>query len=187
MKVGLVHRYYPQLGGVTTVVNCLKEGLRKKDKVEVITQQQCKNHFVKTLKGRFFYFKLFKYLREGKFDIIHTHSAPVCFFSPFIKIKIILTIHGFESIFEKMSFWKMIYVKLISFTKILSYHFADELIAVSNLVKEDVSKKYKIKKEKIKVINNMVDLKRFFLQKIRRKDKNLRFFSYELGKRKEFQ
>ena len=190
MKIALVHRYYPQFGGVTTVVNCLKKGLVKRNRVELITQQKCEEKDVKVVgygkKG--FYFKLFRYLRRGEFDIIHTHSVPVCFFSPFLKTKIVLTIHGYESIFEKMPLLKNLYIKLISITKILGYHFADGLISVSSLVKEDVSRKYRVKEKKIKVINNVVDLDLFKHQKAKNKNRNkeIRIFSYGVGVRKGF-
>lgn len=190
MKIALVHRYYPQFGGITTVVSYLKKGLEKRNKVEVITQQKCKEKNVRVLSQgkRGFYFKLFKYLKSEKFDIIHTHSVPICFFSPFLKTKIVLTIHGYESIFEKMPLLKNLYIRFISLTKILGYHFADSLISVSSLITEDVVRKYKINEKKISVINNVVDLDLFKQKQIKNKGKSkeIRIFSYGTGIRKGF-
>ena len=67
--------------------------------------------------------------------------------------KIIISVHTFISKRSNNKYWG-IYKKLIR----MFYNRADTIIAVSKVVKEDLSKNFGINREKIKVIYNMIDI-----------------------------
>ncbi len=189
MKIALVHRYYPMQGGVTTVVRNLKDYFNdKKIKAEVITNMPCSEKNVKTFSGNSisFYFKAYKYLKSQNFDIIHAHSIPLCYFSFFLKGKIIFSSHGYDKIYDwpKNPFIGLIVLASI-YLKGFGYRFVDRIVAVSNLVKEETVKNWKIKPENVEVIHNAVDAELFKPEKTGSK-RTLDIFLYGTSKRKGF-
>ena len=93
--------------------------------------------------------KLKKILKEIKPDIIHVRSRVpawlVYFANKSLKIKIVSTVHGFNSI----GFYSSIMQK------------ADTVICVSNSIKEYIQKHYQTSEDKITVIPRGIDLELF--------------------------
>ncbi|MCX5706300.1 MAG: glycosyltransferase family 4 protein [Candidatus Omnitrophica bacterium] len=94
--------------------------------------------------------KLSKIIRENKIDILHTHSRTTqvlgCFLHKFCGVKHISTCHGFFK--RRLSRW-------------IFPCWGERTIAISEQVKEYLMKDFKVKPEKINVIHNGIDLKKF--------------------------
>ena len=190
MKIALIHRFYPLQGGVTTIVNQLAEGLEKEGiEFKIICQNRAPGKNVQCFPSKYsgeFYWKVFKYLKKEKFDLIHTHSSFAAFFSPFLKEKIALTIHGFDKNYEPIGFFKEFKENMITCKlKALAYRFADFLIPVSKLVKQNLTHAHHLSPKKMKVILNGTDTSLFRPIKVKR-SKIPRIFQYDTAKRKGF-
>lgn len=176
-------------GGVTTVVNYLKNELEKEHEVKVFTSMHSVDKNIESLpnQGILFYWNLFKKLKKENYDIIHTQSFPICYFAPFIKTPVILSVQGYDKIYDwpKGIFGKIKTI-MTTLTRGISYRFSDKIIAISNVVKENIVNRWKINSKKIEVIHNGVDLDRFKPIKTKRKDKEFRIFIYSTTKRKGF-
>ena len=190
MKIALVHRYYPALGGVTTVVEYLKREFEKEHEVEVITNiKNVDEKNITYLPGNriSFYLNVFKYLKKTKFEVIHSQSFPVCFFAPFLKEKIFFSVQGYDEVYDKpKQFHILLLVYFATYARILGYRFVDGIVAISNLIKGNLTKKHDIKENKIAVIHNGVNTKRFTPFKVKRDNKEIRIFLYGSSKRKGF-
>lgn len=94
-------------------------------------------------------YKLRKILKELQPDILHVRSRVpawlVYFANKSLKIKVISTVHGFNSV----SFYSAIMTK------------ADKVICVSNSIKEYIQKHYQTPECKITVIPRGIDLEKF--------------------------
>lgn len=188
MKVALVHRHYPMIGGISTIIDYLKREMDIED-YEIITNKKgTTGKNVKYISGfaLLFYIKLLFYLR-GRFDIIHSHSFPLAMLSPIIKTKVILGVHGFEVRFDKYKQGKINKVRhfLNSYVRAISYYMADGIISVSYKIKDHLIKDYGIKENKIITIHNGVNTKRFRPLKPE-KDNKIKIFLYGCGERKGF-
>lgn len=190
MKIALIHRYYPMPGGVTTVVKYLKEELSKNNDVTLITNDPtCKEKNTIFLSGKdfSFYWRAYKYIKKNDFDIAHTQSFPFCYFAPFLKTPIIMSVQGYDKIYDwPKSFLIKIKVILTTIGRGLAYRFVDKIIAISNVVKNNIVNRWKINKNKVSTILNGVDSNTFRPMPAKRNDKNFRVFIYSTSKRKGF-
>ena len=83
---------------------------------------------------------------------IHAHNLRFAFFS-------LLTLTGKPLICETHALTRTSFIK--SFPVYLTYKFCNKIIVLSNSVKKEIVKRYKIPLNKVEVIFNGVDLKRF--------------------------
>ncbi|MFA4960235.1 MAG: glycosyltransferase [Candidatus Pacearchaeota archaeon] len=102
-------------------------------------------------------FDIYKLNKKYQFEIFHVHLGKPIIYASILKlffpnIKIIFHEHG--KIFNKD---ERKYISLLKFTKI----FINRFIAVSKATKEELIKKAKINPNKIKVLYNFVDTKKF--------------------------
>lgn len=189
MKIALVHRYYPTPSGVTNAVDCLKKELEKNNEITIFTAEKTNEKNTETIKGKSlkFYWNLYKRLKKENFDVIHTHSFPIAWVAPLLKTPIILTIHGHDKICWAENFFAKIKDTLVIMGRGLSYRVVDKIIAVSKVVKNNAVKNWKINQNKVSIIWNGIDIKRFKPIKVQRKDKKFRVFIYSsMARRKGF-
>lgn len=151
--------------GVDTVTYNLVNNLKKSEKVDVLSGETNS-----TLKGILYDFSLLWKLLWKKYDIYHS-MVPYTGFAPVLlnKKKSVITIHDLIPFFYKdMHPVSRAYYRFCS--NICKK--ADKIITVSEYSKKDISKVLKIPKEKIEVIYNGIDHKRFYAKKA---PKNKRF------------
>ena len=190
MNIAIVHRYYPMPGGVTSVVNALTHELKKNNSVTIITNDSsCKEEGAVYVPGGdfSFYTNTYQFIKKNNFEIIHTHSFPLAYFSPLLEQPVILTIHGYEKIYDWPSgLLNKMRICLVTVGKGISYMMSNKLISVSTLVKEQILKRWRINKSKIEVIYNPLDSEIFIPTKNKIKSKEFKIFIYSTSKRKGF-
>lgn len=190
MKVALVHRYYPSPGGVTSVVNCLKKGFEKKEEVVLITNNpNCKEKGAVYIPGNSigFYLRAYKYVKKNNFDVVHSHSFPMGYFSPFLKRGVILSVHGYDKIYDwPRGLLMKLFIIATTMGKGICYFFVKDIIAVSEIVKNNLVKRWRINPRKIEVIHNGVDFNEFYPEKVKRNLNQFRVFLNSTTKRKGY-
>lgn len=166
MKKNILHLINSSaLGGAETIVKELISKSKfpvfclRKEKVERF-REESKNVFFGTKSSHykfnpFIFSRLLREIKKRDVEILHVHLANSLFYSYLVKrfipdIKIIYHEHG--EIFSNK--------KLIYFLKIFKDS-VDNFIAVSEATKKALIEKAKIPENKIKVLYNFVDTKRF--------------------------
>jgi len=91
-----------------------------------------------------------KLISKNNINIAHIRSRGPAWILRFANTKNIKTISTFHNVYSGTSFLKKIYNKQLAN--------ADKVVAISNYVKNEIIKKYKIDKEKVEVINRGVDV-----------------------------
>jgi len=142
----------------------ISETLKANNIEEIVYENGRMNRF--TLKGTC---NLFKKLRQGNFDIIHTNAGIIPnIIGKILRIKRnIESKHGIllpDEILEKMP------LKTFLHEKIKEY-FVDTFIVESDIDKEKMIKYFKIKSDKIKVIYNGIDITNKSLLSVTESDK----------------
>lgn len=118
------------------------------------------------------FFKLLKFIKEEKFDILHFHGTRAAILGRIVAIlagyrgRIVYTIHGFH--LPRYPFLKRI--PLLLAERFLN-RFTDAIICVSYSDKEMIIQKKLVEKEKIEVIWNGIDIEQFQQIKINSFDK----------------
>ena len=97
--------------------------------------------------------QLKKLIFNQNINIVHVRSRAPAWILSFIKNRNFKTISTFHNVYSGNSYFKKIYNKQLS--KV------DQIVAISNYVKNEISKKYNLDSNKIKVINRGVDVKYF--------------------------
>ncbi len=97
--------------------------------------------------------QLKKLITNQNINIVHLRSRAPAWILSFIKNKNFKTISTFHNVYSGNSYFKKIYNKQLS--KV------DQIVAISNYVKNEICKKYNLDPNKIKVINRGVDVKYF--------------------------
>ena len=97
--------------------------------------------------------KLKKIIMDQNVNIVHVRSRAPAWILSFIKNKNFRTISTFHNVYSGNSYFKKIYNKQLS--KV------DQIVAISNYVKNEICTKYNLDSKKIKVINRGVDVKYF--------------------------
>ncbi len=97
--------------------------------------------------------QLKKLIINQNINIVHVRSRAPAWILIFIKKRNFKTISTFHNVYSGNSYFKKIYNKQLS--KV------DQIVAISNYVKNEISKKYNLDSNKIKVINRGVDVKYF--------------------------
>jgi len=173
MKIALIHRYYSLKGAITPIVDAsIKEYKRQNIDYALFSENLKGNEKTKPfLNAIKFYLNTLFEIRRKEFDLVLTHSYPVCFLRLFLKQPIILFIHNTgreESKGQKRS----LYSKISAFFRALSFKFADKIIAVSDLVREVLIEEYNLDPKKIVTIYNGINAQLFRkINKINRRDK----------------
>jgi len=91
-----------------------------------------------------------KLISKNNINIAHIRSRGPAWILRFANTKNIKTISTFHNVYSGTSFLKKIYNKQLAN--------ANKVVAISNYVKNEIIKKYKIDKEKVEVINRGVDV-----------------------------
>ena len=97
--------------------------------------------------------KLKKIIIDQNINIVHIRSRAPAWILSFIKNKNFKTISTFHNVYSGNSYLKKIYNKQLS--KV------DQIVAISNYVKNEICTKYNLDSKKIKVINRGVDVNYF--------------------------
>ncbi|MDA9748520.1 glycosyltransferase [Pelagibacteraceae bacterium] len=97
--------------------------------------------------------QLKKLITNENINIVHVRSRAPAWILSFIKNKNFKTISTFHNVYSGNSYLKKFYNKQLS--KV------DQIVAISNYVKNEIAKKYNLDTKKIKVINRGVDIKYF--------------------------
>ena len=97
--------------------------------------------------------QLKKIIINRNINVVHVRSRAPAWILSFIKNRNFKTISTFHNVYSGNSYFKKIYNKQLS--KV------DQIVAISNYVKNEISKKYNLDSNKIKVINRGVDVKYF--------------------------
>ena len=97
--------------------------------------------------------KLKKIIIDQNINIVHIRSRVPAWILSFIKNKNFKTISTFHNVYSGNSYLKKIYNKQLS--KV------DQIVAISNYVKNEICTKYNLDSKKIKVINRGVDVNYF--------------------------
>ena len=93
--------------------------------------------------------KLDKLIAKQKINILHIRSRGPAWLLPFLDTKKIKTVSTFHNVYGNQNLFKNIYNKQLS--KV------DGIVAISNYVKNEIVKNYKINPNKIRVINRGID------------------------------
>ena len=116
-------------------------------------------HFQLPVHSKFFFRypsianQLKKLIVNQNINVVHLRSRAPAWILSFIKNRNFKTISTFHNVYSGNSYFKKIYNKQLS--KV------DQIVAISNYVKNEISKKYNLDSNKIKVINRGVDVKYF--------------------------
>lgn len=113
--------------------------------------------------------KLTKMHASNSFDIIHVHNMPdiliySAMFAKWTGAKILLDIHDPMSELFQVNYSikeNNLFLRFLKFQEVISYKFANHLITVSDPMRQNVSDKSGVEKEKITVVQNVPDLKIF--------------------------
>ena len=97
--------------------------------------------------------KINQIIKTKDINIVHVRSRAPAWLLPYIDRQHIKTVSTFHNIYGNQNFIKRIYNKQLS--KV------DKIIAISNYVKEEIINIYKIKSDKITVINRGIDVQFF--------------------------
>ena len=97
--------------------------------------------------------KLKKIIKNQNINIVHVRSRAPAWMLSFIKNKNFKTVSTFHNVYSGNSYFKKIYNKQLS--KV------DQIVAISNYVKNSICTKYNLDSKKIQVINRGVDVKYF--------------------------
>ncbi len=97
--------------------------------------------------------QLKKLIINQNINVVHVRSRAPAWILSFIKNRNFKTISTFHNVYSGNSYFKKIYNKQLS--KV------DQIVAISNYVKNEISKKYNLDSNTIKVINRGVDVKYF--------------------------
>tara|TARA_X000000950_G_scaffold288372_1_gene404785 strand:- start:2310 stop:3437 length:1128 start_codon:yes stop_codon:yes gene_type:complete len=97
--------------------------------------------------------ELKKILEINNINLVHLRSRAPAWIISFIKNKKFKTISTFHNVYSGNSYFKKIYNKQLS--KV------DQIVAISNYVKNEIIKKYNLDSNKITVINRGVDVEYF--------------------------
>jgi len=159
MNIALVHRYYSLNGAITPIIDAsIKEYNKQEIKYFLFSENLKGNEntrpFANAIK---FYWNIFQEIKQKKFDLVVTHSYPVCFLRPFIKTPIVLFIHNTgreENKVEVSSFS----AKISAFFRALSFRFADKLISVSDMTRNIILENYEINPKKVVTVHNGVNI-----------------------------
>ena len=109
-------------------------------------------------------------------NIVHVRSRAPAWILSFIKNKNFKTISTFHNVYSGNSYFKKIYNKQLS--KV------DQIVAISNYVKNEICTKYNLDSKKIKVINRGVDVKYFEKQILDSEiDKIINKFQIDISKK----
>ncbi len=92
-------------------------------------------------------------INKQNINLVHVRSRAPAWILSFIKNKNFKTISTFHNIYSGNSYFKKIYNRQLS--KV------DQIVAISNYVKDEICKKYNLDSKKIKVINRGVDVEYF--------------------------
>jgi glycosyltransferase involved in cell wall biosynthesis len=179
----LVYRIYKGLGNEKYDLNICTLTRGEKTFIEEGFRSICNNFisldFVNkninikgVLKNLFQFFKLYKLIRLGNYDVVHSHD----YFAAFItRVAVILCKITFSRkpkkvfiTYHNIYYW----LKPINHfsNKILSY-FTNNIICVTKAVKDNSIAEEKIKDDKFIVIRNGVNSKEFFPDNVARKSK----------------
>ena len=121
--------------------------------------------------------KLNKIIKQNNIDIVHVRSRAPGWILKFIFNKNFKTVSTFHNIYGGKNFMKKFYNKSLSST--------DHIVAISEYVKLNIIKKYKINHKKIKVINRGIDTN-FFNTGIDDEDYFIKFLSkYQIDNNKK--
>ena len=120
--------------------------------------------------------KLNKIIKNQNINIVHVRSRAPAWILSFIKNKNFKTVSTFHNVYSGNSYFKKIYNKQLS--KV------DQIVAISNYVKNSICTKYNLDSKKIKVINRGVDVK-YFEKKILDSeiDKMINKFQIDISKK----
>ena len=116
-------------------------------------------HFKIPVHSKFFFnypliaFRLNKLIEINNINLVHVRSRGPAWILSFIKNKNFKTISTFHNIYSGNSYFKKIYNKQLSNV--------DQIVAISNYVKNGIVKKYNLDSNKIIVINRGVDVEYF--------------------------
>ena len=120
--------------------------------------------------------KLKKIIMNQNVNIVHVRSRAPAWILSFIKNKNFKTISTFHNVYSGNSYFKKIYNKQLS--KV------DQIVAISNYVKNEICTKYNLDSKKIKVINRGVDVKYFEKQILDSEiDKIINKFQIDISKK----
>ena len=120
--------------------------------------------------------KLKKIIMDQNVNIVHVRSRAPAWILSFIKNKNFKTISTFHNVYSGNSYFKKIYNKKLS--KV------DQIVAISNYVKNEICTKYNLDSKKIKVINRGVDVKYFEKQILDSEiDKIINKFQIDISKK----
>jgi len=97
--------------------------------------------------------QLKKLIVNQNINVVHVRSRAPAWILSFVKNRNFKTISTFHNVYSGNSFIKKLYNKQLSK--------ADQIVAISNYVKNEISKKYNLDPKKICVINRGVDVKYF--------------------------
>ena len=117
------------------------------------------NHFQLSVNSKnFFNYPLIanqlkKLIEKNKISLVHVRSRSPAWILSFIKNKNFKTISTFHNVYSGNSYLKKMYNKQLS--KV------DQIVAISNYVKNEIIKKYNLDSNKITVINRGVDVEYF--------------------------
>ncbi len=173
--VHVVHRYYPNVGGVEKVVRDIAEHQAKNNEVIVITgdmrkglKKYDKKNNVRIIRLKsfsindkyFINFSVRKKIKDLKPDIVHVHSVSnlISFSAMTIKYqKLVFTPYEHRkssSRFNDLLHFLYAPVKKFIFKK------ADFICCLTEEENERISRKYGISRDKIRIINPIIEIKR---------------------------
>jgi len=182
--IEVTHSFFPfSVGGRQEYVMNLVNSLSSKHKIKIYTTSDSFRFYKKKIRnaevfyfpcikfrvGHSFYripFLFFQFLMREDFDIIHAHdflhftSLIAAFVSRLRQKPLVITEHGYYASGSFMKFLTFLYKKVfVSFIA----NSAKKVIVASHFMKEEVSKKFGIPKNKIEVIYPGIDVDQFKL------------------------
>ena len=118
-----------------------------------------------------FTFKVYRVAKIEKVDVIHAHAMFFCAIagkitSVFLNKPLIYEVRSlWEERFKKNNTLNYLIFSLVTFLETLSMFFADHLVAINQNLKTELQNRLMLKKRKITVVENAVDLDRIINSK----------------------
>tara|TARA_B100000900_G_scaffold53214_1_gene39429 strand:+ start:12620 stop:13807 length:1188 start_codon:yes stop_codon:yes gene_type:complete len=133
---------------------------------------------------RFFSFviSVYKIVKEEKPDIIHAHAMFFCAFaakisSVILKVPMIYEVRSlWEERYKRRNFFTNLIFSIITFIETLAMYLSDELIVINQSLKNEISSRLLLKKKKIHIIENAINIEKIKVKKSG--VKRLKVFAY---------
>tara|TARA_B100000963_G_C22625701_1_gene672203 strand:+ start:504 stop:1682 length:1179 start_codon:yes stop_codon:yes gene_type:complete len=123
-----------------------------------------------------FTFKVYEIAKKEKVDVIHSHAMFFCAIagkltSIFLKKPFIYEVRSlWEERFKKNNLFSFFIFSIITYIETLLMYFSDHIVAINKNLKVELQNRFILKKRKITVVENAIDLDRIFTSKVNRNE-----------------